>query len=49
MLTGYAAEVPRTQMPRTEVPGALRRFAASAGTTRSHVEARALIAALEAA
>jgi hypothetical protein len=42
LLAGYAVEV-----PRTEVPGALRRFAASAGTTRGHVEARALVAALD--
>ncbi len=42
LLTGYAAEV-----PKPEVPEELRRFAAAAGSTRSQVEARALVAALE--
>lgn len=42
LLTGYAAEV-----PKPEVPEELRRFATAAGSTRSQVEARALVAALE--
>lgn len=42
LLTAYAHEVPE---PR--VPDALRRFAQGRGLSRSHVESRALIAALE--
>jgi hypothetical protein len=42
LLTAYAHEVPEPQ-----VPDALRRFALGSGSSRSHVESRALIAALE--
>jgi hypothetical protein len=42
LLTAYAHEVPE---PR--VPDALRRFAEGRGSSRSHVEARVLVAALE--
>jgi hypothetical protein len=42
LLTAYAHEVPE---PR--VPDALRRFAEARGSSRSHVESRGLVAALE--
>lgn len=46
LLSTYVGEVPANDVDRA-VPETLRRFAASAGKSRSHAEARALVAALD--